>query len=194
MEKQELIDFLHKQEEVIYNNGKNSDIFHLGQILSIFIENNEGTKSYQTFNNILNEVLTQTGSQELLTLNDAGIFDNYKILIRAEIDKEYSELKIIYEFKLLLELINNQLKEIIIQKQEIIKKYIKNHIHSLIGDVIDEDLENIQSFVEKLIFEEYHLENLNSNELNLIQSNSIKTNLDPIIEKSLIFYIESKNI
>ncbi len=191
MEKQELISFLHSQEPIVYSNGKNIDVFHLGQLISMFIENEEGVKTYQSFNNILNDVLTKKGCESMLLMIKQGCFNSYYFLL--EYKEIFPELLIIQEITGLIELINEQLeKEIIIKKNRIddfIKKTLNNYLSK------DEELLmliNIRDIFDNIISDEYlNLDSMNSKELaEILISEESKKKLTRFVEEKTIVIIE----
>jgi hypothetical protein len=136
MEKQELIQYLQNLDDVSYDNGKVIDNFHLGQILSHYIENELGLRAYQEFNILLNDTLTLKGCNSLLPLYEEGTFDQY-FLLSSKIKEQCKESIIINEFRSLVELIEIQLNKVVTNKQH----KLDNYIESLIKEVIQEDQE-----------------------------------------------------
>lgn len=131
--KSELIIKIQNMNVIHFRNGQSSDAIHLGQILAQYIENEFGTKAYQSFNELLNETLTLESCQEILVSIEKGALLSYYTLY-LDIKDLYDESIIIAEFKSLVELIEMQLNDLVKEKSNEVELLVSKIIKDILID------------------------------------------------------------
>lgn len=134
---EKIVNELNNLEPISYDNGSGNDVIHVGQILAQYIRNEVGYKAYQEFNVLLNNILTETGCINLISLFKEGIGSDYH-RYHEEIKDDFPEAIILIHFDILVEHIYLELAEIVKSKQKQLDSYIEQVIHEVINK--DEEL------------------------------------------------------
>lgn len=200
MEKQELIDILKNFDPIIFNNGKNLDNFHFGQIIAHCIENELRSKgSYQELDHLLQSTLTLNGSNKLLEIYNQNLFFDYKKLLIQfpEIKEDFKEVLIINELKSLLELISLGLNQINEDKEKLVKTYTRQLLTEIttrspkLNNLIN--FEDALEYINEKILHILDFNSLTAHELVLFELNKAdKQILIKQVSQTLFHYI-SKN-
>lgn len=168
MKNNKIMQELLREDPIIFLNGFNHDRIHPGQILAQYIESNIESKAYQEFNLLLNECLTLASCSSLLLINDFNRFNIYYPLLK----ETYKEAIILKEFESLVELIELQLKELVLGLNNEMKIFTKQIIDQVICSdetlALFVDQEKAFVLIKDSLINEYNLRYKTAKELSKI--------------------------
>lgn len=126
-----LFENLNEIKPLHYFNGRKNESIDLGEVIKMAIINNWGNKSYQIFQNIMNDILTYDACENILNQS----FET--LAIKKQDVAMVPELIILTDFRLIVETFKEQISEVIILKTKQLSKSIDLQVKHLVGEELE---------------------------------------------------------